>query len=193
MSDESYAPALREAIQQRDERHLRDILSRIPEKDRAVQVNETDLYGQTPLIAATATNHIGLVDALLASGADPNLRNDTKSMTATPLMSAVCVTDTAITEHLLNAGARLNDQLPENGWSALHYASFKGTPATVKLLLERGADATLVDRRGHTAEHEAQGEKLQILTAHRERPLLRQVVGLPTNLNADQPRARRRM
>jgi ankyrin repeat protein len=183
----SFIPAIMEAIYRKDESHLRDIISRIPKSDRAQQVNEFDRHGKTPLLAAASTNRIGLVDALLAAGADPCIYGRT-----TPLIAAVWVKDTTITEHLLNAGARINDQSPSESWSALHFGALKGTPATVQLLLERGADPTLVNMSGYIAEDIAEGENKLILIAHREREALRVVSARSATPNNDHGSSARR-
>jgi len=122
LSDESFTPAIIEAIRQRDEGHLRDILSRIPAQDRVTQVNQPDRHDITPLMWAVnpVMARASIVAMLLEAGADPSRVNQTNINTRNPQI-------------------------------------------------------------------------LYMLEAAQDRTTLRQVVGLPTNLNADQPRARRRM
>ena len=151
--NESYAPALREAVQQRDERHLRDILSRIPDEERPQQVNEP-LRGDPSLLAAATTGRVGLMIALLEAGALVNGRRD------------------------------------QHGTTALIQAAAFGHADAVQTLLAHGADPTLVDRQGRTAEAIATGEALQVLVAHRERIVLRAVAEVSEE---PAPRARRKM
>ena len=61
-----------------------------------------------------------------------------------------------------------------------------------KALLEAGADTTIVNRLGETAEDMARGEAKSILVAHRERLQLRQVAGIDENAQ-EAPRQRRKM
>lgn len=183
---ESYAPALREAIQQRDERHLRDILSRIPEKDRAVQVNEDPL-----LPSAAAIGRIGLTTALLEAGANVH-RRDSAGHTALHLAAAYGHAPNVA--KLIEHGAQVDARTEEYGETPLMRAAQLNRAAAVNTLLDYGANPDLVNRQGHTAEAMAVGEAQQVLVAHRERPLLRQAAGLTTTPDTDdQPRARRRM
>ena len=49
--------------------------------------------------------------------------------------------------------ALLNTQ-EEDGQTALHYAAFNGHSDLVKLLIDRGADSSIVDNDGNTACNE---------------------------------------
>jgi hypothetical protein len=71
----SFAPALMEAVLLLDERHLRDILTRIPDaNERAATVNTPNNIGLTALMMAASYNHAGIVGVLLAAGADPSIQ-----------------------------------------------------------------------------------------------------------------------
>ncbi|TAM40068.1 MAG: ankyrin repeat domain-containing protein [Rhodanobacter sp.] len=69
-----------------------------------------------------------------------------------------------------------------NGNTALHWAALVDDGATVQALLDHGADTTIVNHRGETAQDVAQGDAKNVLVVHRsdiERGLLRKAVGLP--------------
>jgi ankyrin repeat protein len=54
-------------------------------------------------------------------------------------------------EFLLKSGANVNVQGTAEGFTALIVASAEGLEATVRLLLEYGADPGVIDRDGDTA------------------------------------------
>ena len=183
--NESYAPAIREAIQQRDERHLLDILARIPEQDRTHQVNET-VRGMPPLLAAATTGQLGLTTALLDAGAAVEGHN-LFGMTALHLAAAHGHVPTV--EKLIQYDAPVNAR-NEHGITPLMSAAQNNRADAVEVLLEAGADPSRVDRQGRTAEAMATGEAQQVLVAHRERIVLRAAADVSEE---PAPRARRRM
>lgn len=184
---ESYAPALREAIYQKDERHLRDILSRIPVTYRDQQVNEP-LRGDPPLLSAAATGRVGLTTALLEAGAAVN-RRGSSGMTALHVAAGHGHVPTM--EKLIQHGAQV-DARNEYGITPLMSAAQNDRADAVDTLLEHGADPVRVDRQGRTAEAIATGEAQQVLVAHRERIVLRAVAEVSEN-EEPAPRARRKM
>lgn len=83
-----------------------------------------------------------------------------------------------------------------NGNTALHWAALTDDGATVQALLDHGADTTIVNHRGETAEEVAQGEAKNVLVVHRvgiERGLLRTAVGLPAGDDQEPVRRSRKM
>jgi hypothetical protein len=74
-----------------------------------------------------------------------------------------------------------------DGRTALHEAR---SVQQARVLLHAGADPTLVDRKGRTAEDVANGECKSILVAHRERMELRRAAGVNEN---EPPQRSRRM
>jgi ankyrin repeat protein len=57
---------------------------------------------------------------------------------------------------LLDGGdAALVNAAADNGWTALHFAAWRGHAAMVRLLLARGADQRRANARGFTAAHKA--------------------------------------
>jgi ankyrin repeat protein len=140
----------------------------------------TKLYGgllnlgeMTPLTFACQVGNIQLLLTLLAAGADVNKSvicrspiNHGHKIRLTPLSLAihrVGICDTSnrtdaareIVLCLLEAGADVNPSLngqPEVGWVlSLSEASLTGELATLKLLLERGANVCMLDWDGQTA------------------------------------------
>lgn len=86
MSDESYAPAIVEAVRRRDECRLHDILARIPGEERANQINAPDRHGITPLMWAAnpIMAHKDIVGMLLDAGADPSRINPSNTNMRNP-------------------------------------------------------------------------------------------------------------
>ena len=146
-------------------------------------VDHENCNGRTPLMEACRCRNESTVRLLLTEGAavDGQDRDDW-----TPLMYAVNPTmsgggqatpEGAVVRALLEAGVPLDT--PNNeGQTALHIAARNGAVEGVEELLSAGADTTLVDRMGRTAEDVATGEARSLLTAHRERPILDRAAGL---------------
>jgi len=80
-----------------------------------------------------------MVDTLLQLRANPRLRNP---LGETPLMMAAVQGHLGIVQALFKAGG---DVSSGQGWSALHYAAWRGHADVCKFLLENGAD---IDARG---------------------------------------------
>ena len=92
--------------------------------------------GSTPLMYAVLYGDTPMVAALLKAGADPNIRNH---VGATALTWAV--TDFDKVKLLVEAGADVNSA-SDFGRAPLALAAALGSATTVKLLLERGAEAS---------------------------------------------------
>jgi len=69
-----------------------------------------------------------------------------------------------VAEALLIAGAQINIQDSDDGSTALHLAAKQGHEATVRLLLEKGANTKVKDHDGKTAPH--RGATVQLLLDH---------------------------
>ena len=92
---------------------------------------------------------LGLVERLLAAGADPRARSQTGD---TALHFIATHDDPAIVERLLAAGSDVG--APNNyGLTPLHAAAFGRYPLIVKALLDAGADPQASDDRGRTPLH----------------------------------------
>ncbi|HTC34765.1 MAG TPA: ankyrin repeat domain-containing protein [Bryobacteraceae bacterium] len=131
--------------------------------------------GCTPLLRATMGNDMEVVQALLAKGASPNI-ND-MGMTAFLVAAgfgggrgfggqagASGVANIPMMELLLQHGADVNAQVTgtktysmrvarapsaNEGMSALHVAAQAGRADVVRFLLDKGANAEIVDSNGH--------------------------------------------
>lgn len=160
-----------------------------------LDANATDQHGATPLhVVGVATLRTGLaagaapasiadtVRTLLAHGANLEARDSIKQ---TPLCTATEVRRSVATaEALLDAGADINaggalDMTP------LHLAAIIGSLRHVKLFLERGADATLREQNGLTAEEAAQVRGLlevgQAIRTFVEAPRLEREIAQPAS------------
>ena len=153
--------------------------------DAGAQVNEVDEDGHTALTLATKYGTAEQMQALMKGGADPEIQveseeNQTALWFAINQNVFVGLRDEASAPKvraLLEGGALMGDT-DDDGETVLHYASFNDMPETTRVLLEYGADATIVNCAGETAEEQARGEAKKVLTAHREREMLRQASGL---------------
>ena len=131
--------------------------------------------GCTPLLRATMGNDMEVVQALLAKGASPNI-ND-MGMTAFLVAAgfgggrgfggqagASGVANIPLMDLLLQHGADVNAQVTgtktysmrvarapstNEGMSALHVAAQSGSADVVRYLLDKGANAGIVDSNGH--------------------------------------------
>lgn len=150
------------------------------------RVDRQDLSGNTALLLATHANRFDAVHALLQAGADPNIANQVGH---TPLMQA---TNGLTVRRLVAAGAALDTQ-DRDGMSALMHAARWENVEAVQELLNSGADATLVNGRGHPAEDfclqpaEGSGSSrvMEMLRAWRERQELRAEVAGETIMGTD--------
>jgi ankyrin repeat protein len=105
------------------------------------QLNLRGVDGSTPFMYAALYADAPMLKRLLAKGADPNARNDAN---ATALMYAAI--DLAKTQVLVEAGADVNAR-SDDGRTAVFIAANKaGNIATVKFLLDRGANPNPTSR-----------------------------------------------
>jgi ankyrin repeat protein len=93
-------------------------------------------YGATPLWAACANRHGGIVERLLEAGANPNLRLRSGE---TLLMRCTHTGDPAAVRALVSHGAEIDAVEPEKGQTALMRAVAGRHPDVARILLEAGA------------------------------------------------------
>ena len=101
-------------------------------------------YDRIPLMMAALKGHLDLVRKLIARDADVNKPG------WAPLHYAATNGHLAIVRMLLDHHAYIDAESP-NGTTPLMMAAHYGTPETVKLLLEAGADPLLKNSIGLTA------------------------------------------
>ncbi|MFN8061734.1 MAG: ankyrin repeat domain-containing protein [Vicinamibacterales bacterium] len=125
----------------------------------------TRLGGYTALHLAAQNGRTPVIQALLKSAA---LVNAVTSTGATPLMLAAASGDLDAVTALVDGKADVNATETANGQTALMFAAAVDRAAVVKLLMARGADATVatkvVDLRGVTAPEEDLQEEIRIAT-----------------------------
>lgn len=117
-----------------------DVLLRWP----ATNVEVRTAKDESPLMLASLRGHLDLVRKLINRGADVN-----KTGWA-PLHYAATSGHVEIMELLLENHAYIDAESP-NGTTPLMMAALYGSPASVKLLLDSGADAVLRNQLGMTA------------------------------------------
>src|SRR6516164_5843498 len=119
------------AIRNADAQAVRKLL------DNGADVNARDPEGNTPLILASFYASPECLELLIEKGADVNSANKAG---ATPLIRAA--TDYEKTRLLVAAGANIRVRTALGNTPLLLAARRAGNSRTVRLLLERGADAT---------------------------------------------------
>ncbi len=113
-------------------------------------------YGYTPLMQAVMRNDPKMVNMLLDKGARIDQKNFYTELT--PLMMAVDNGSLEMVELLIARKANLNLQ-DERGRSALMHASAARQSKIAERLLRAGADSTLKDKQGRTADDFAQARQ----------------------------------
>ena len=119
--------------------HVSQLLAANPQ----LQVNRPNPNDETPLMLAALKGQESLVLALIKREADVNRPG------WTPLHYAATGGHVAIARHLLEHHAYIDAESP-NGTTPLMMAAYAAPPLAVKLLLEEGADPTLVNS-GHAS------------------------------------------
>jgi len=132
------APDIATAIRNNDVQTLRRLVS-------AQNVNVPIDRGRTPLMLAANTGTVEAMQALISAGADVNASDN---VGITPLMFSV--RDNAKVRLLLTAGARVNEKSRQSQTALLIAAANSGAIETVRLLVEKGADAKAVGASGRT-------------------------------------------
>ena len=119
--------------------------------DANADVNLANIAGVTPLMGAVFSGNAEIVRKLLAAGAKIDPLDRVKKNAATYAAGKGC-TDCLVA--LIEAGTAVNARL-ENELTLLMWAAAYGNESSVRLLLSKGADRSLNDSRGKTAENMA--------------------------------------
>lgn len=107
-------------------------------------INAKNLTDETPLMMAALKGQLDIATQLISKGADVNKSG------WTALHYASSGGHNALVRLLIENHAYLDAESP-NGTTPLMMAAFYGTPETVKILLEAGADPTVRNQRGMNA------------------------------------------
>jgi ankyrin repeat protein len=150
-------------------------------------VTAADAAGLTAMHAAARWGKSASIDALLAAGADIEVRAGRRHLAngspdpadlvfggapfagATPLHVAANQSMTETAEHLVERGAKVNARLPSGGTPLLLAVAFKN-PALARFLIEHGADVNIAANGGLTpvimAHENGDAETERLLWAH---------------------------
>lgn len=113
-------------------------------------IEERDRYGYTPLMYAVYYDRYDAAKFLIEKHADVNARDASGEF---PLLVAVANDNAVMVKLLLDNGANVNAR-NASGMIPLHYAAIHSKPEknnnVTALLLERGADASVMDKDGQT-------------------------------------------
>jgi ankyrin repeat protein len=120
-----------------------DLIKRLIAKGANVNATERR-NGTTALVWAVLADHAAAAQALIFSGADPNLRSRVTQYPHTP---------PAVVGDQLEPGLSYVGQtvLPKGGWTAVMYAAREGAVASVRALAKLGADLDATDPDGTSA------------------------------------------
>ncbi|MCH7847244.1 MAG: ankyrin repeat domain-containing protein [Planctomycetes bacterium] len=119
--------------------------------EAGAKIEARDQKGRMPLLAAVQTrdSSVEVVRALIAKGADVNTRGT--MIGGTPLSwAAGPFSNPEIVAALVAGNADVN-QVDNTGMTPLMWAARYGAPATVKVLLDAGADVTATNKQGQTS------------------------------------------
>lgn len=108
-----------------------------------------DMEGRTILMYAAFNGQTNIAKKLIAAGTDVNAQDQSGS---TALMFAASGPFASTVQILLDHGAKINTVDNKEHWSALMWAAAEGQAEVVELLLKNGADPSLKEVDGDTAE-----------------------------------------
>ena len=116
---------------------------------RTQHLDAQSTNGWTAVMIAAAKGFDGALKQLVEAGADANLADVYQW---SPLMRAIDNKHREVINYLLALPGPALNEINENGSTALHVAAQFGDVETVELLLERGADSSVLDKNGDSAE-----------------------------------------
>jgi ankyrin repeat protein len=115
-------------------------------EDLKIKPTATSKTGETVLhFLVSKPNQTEIINYFIAKGVDINKADNEGN---TPLMVATSAKETAALEQLLPIVKNINTQNGK-GESALTIAVKSGTPSAVELLLNKGADISVIDKEGN--------------------------------------------
>ena len=117
--------------------------------EEGYKVDARDRNQRTALMYAAFNGHTAVVKKLIDAKADVNAQD---SMGSTALMFSSSGPFSETIQLLLERGAKINTVDRNEHFSALMWAAAEGQVEVVKLLLKHGADLSLKDVDGDTAE-----------------------------------------
>ena len=141
----------------------REQLAQLARSGRTIDLCTLLGDGSPDVVNAQGDRHASTVNALLALGADPGLRN---ARGLSPLAGAAFKGALEVLDALVEWGADVNEPGPD-GRTPLMWAAAFGRTVAVEYLLAHGADPERVDHSGLTALAHARA-----MQAHAVVPLL---------------------
>lgn len=114
--------------------------------DHDAQVDAARNDGFAPIHVCCKRGYKDTLLSLLAGGADVNLGAGDAVDNITPLFVCAQYDMPSCARVLISAGARISS-LTRRGWSPLHMAAHRDSGATMRILLENGADVNLASAR----------------------------------------------
>ncbi|XP_057314855.1 caseinolytic peptidase B protein homolog [Hydractinia symbiolongicarpus] len=118
--------------------------------DKGIDVNEKHPLGWTALHSAAMSGRARTVKFLLQAGADPNALDEFSTIYKVASRKRMRVIEVLqIREQCF--GERISKNSDFTGFTPLHYAALTDDFEIIKVLLDGGADPTIVDKAGHFA------------------------------------------
>jgi uncharacterized protein len=141
------------AVKDNETAKVKEYLEKDPTLVKAVT---TDFLKETALAIAAFGGKKDIVEALLKSGADPNVFDE---MGVAPIIGAARQNKGEVIELLIKNKANVNIKKKETDETALHYAAEYNSDAAAKILLANGADKTAKTSSGKTPLDVAKDKK----------------------------------
>ena len=108
-----------------------------------VDINSRNKVGKTPVALAAESGSLSVLEALVSKGADIDSVDE---IGGTPLLWAAALSKNPDTvAYLVSKGANV-DVVDSNGMTPLIWAAGIGAPGSVKVLVDAGADITVIEK-----------------------------------------------